>query len=101
MNDVALAKVMPFPPKWKDRRVPAQWHSCCNTLCAVHVGQITPQRTEIHMKKLLIGLAAVFALSTVTPAFAGESDEAKKEAKKPAKKAGKKGGKKPEEKKAD
>jgi hypothetical protein len=53
------------------------------------------------MKKLLIGLAAVFALSTVTPAFAGESDEAKKEAKKPAKKAGKKGGKKPEEKKAD
>lgn len=53
------------------------------------------------MKKLLMALAAVFALSTVTPALAGDSDGTKKEAKKPAKKGAKKGGKKAEEKKAE
>jgi hypothetical protein len=54
------------------------------------------------MKKLILGLAAVFALSTSVPAFAGDDagGEAKKEAKKPAKK-GKKGAKKDEEKKAE
>lgn len=50
------------------------------------------------MKKLILGLAAVFALSTAVPAYAGDDGEAKKEEKKPAKKGGKKGGKKAEKK---
>ena len=40
------------------------------------------------MKKILLGLAAMFALSTATPAFA---EEAKPEGDKPAKAAPKKG----------
>lgn len=47
------------------------------------------------MKKLVMSLAALFALSVFVPAFASEKEEgAKKEEKKPAKKGGKKGAKK-------
>jgi hypothetical protein len=52
------------------------------------------------MKKLMLGLTAVFALSVVTPAFAGEEGKDEKPAK-AEKKGGKKGGKKGEEKKAE
>lgn len=54
------------------------------------------------MKKFVLGLFAVFALSAVTPAFAGDDKGGvKKEEKKPAKKPAKKGAKKAEDKKSD
>lgn len=49
------------------------------------------------MKKLLLGLTAVFALSVAVPAFAGEDAKDEKPAK-TAKKGAKKGAKKEEKK---
>lgn len=67
-----------------------------------HERTYTLQWEDLTMKKLMMGLIAVFALSTVAPAFAGDDEGgAKKEAKKPAKKGGKKAPKKDADKPAE
>lgn len=53
------------------------------------------------MNKMLLGLTAVFALSTVTPAFANEEKHEKAEKPAKAEKKSKKAEKKGEEKKAE
>ncbi|MBL9007191.1 MAG: hypothetical protein JNJ46_23240 [Myxococcales bacterium] len=53
------------------------------------------------MKKLALGLTALFALSTAVPAFAAEKEEGAKKEAKAGKKGGKKAPKKGEDKKGE